>query len=92
LIAACDIFWAAASRLKSVSQRSKFPVLRQFSWLSAELLPASSTVKTVSANPVRRIVHHPLLWLLLFPWSAVAASRQTQWLPGTAAPRALLAL
>jgi hypothetical protein len=42
--------------LKSASQRSKLPLFRQFSWLKAGVLAASSSADMVKANPVRRIV------------------------------------
>src|SRR5437016_488361 len=76
-MAEAEVPCAEASRLKSASQRSKLPVLRQFAfWLQAAVgMPASSTAAKVRASPFCRITVIRLWSLPLFPWNAAAASR-----------------
>src|SRR5437763_8680918 len=76
---ACEMRWDNASRLKSASQRSKLPVLRQFSWAQPVAVPANRNAAALHASPIRRIskgriVLVRLLRELLFPRKFPAAS------------------
>src|SRR5438067_483076 len=71
--------WARASRLKSASQRSKLPVLRQFSCAQPVDTPVKRSATALQASAIRRIskcrmVFVRLFVALLFPRGRPAAS------------------